>query len=336
MDTNQYLVIVSVLMLKEGWDVSNVTTVIGLRAYTSKGEILPEQALGRGLRKMVKGIRSREELFVVGSPAFMEFINKVRYEGVNLGQRAYALGNTDPNLVEVKSKEPEMLVDMDIEFPILNPRLEKKTKTNWSELVIAKRFMTLKQYSQEELKDFVVIDIIDNKANRLIEFDPNKVPDSSLLIRSFVIEIMSKSGLSGTVDYDILYGMLKKYLENDLFNQPVNLFDWSVLKNLNEPNTRVIVVGLFADQIKKLPIIEQEITAIERWIKMSQCPTFDSVAKNFVMPTKSISLKLVGDSGFELDFAMTLDKLPDVVSFAKNYKAKSSRNFEPLRLEYID
>ena len=69
---------------------------------------------------------------------------------------------------------------------------------------------------------------------------------------------------------------------------------------------------------------------------MSQCPTFDSVAKAFVVPIKSISLKLVGDSGFELDFAMTLDKLPDVVSFAKNYQAKSSRNFEPLRLEYID
>ena len=99
----------------------------------------------------------------------------------------------------------------------------------------------LKQYSQEELKDFVVIDIIDNKANRLIEFDPNKVPDSSLLIRSFVIEIMSKSGLSGSMDYDILYGIVKKYLENDLFNQFVNLFDWSVLKNLNEPNTRVIL-----------------------------------------------------------------------------------------------
>ena len=48
---NPHNAIVSVLMLKEGWDVKNVTTIIGLRPYTS-GEILPEQTLGRGLRKM--------------------------------------------------------------------------------------------------------------------------------------------------------------------------------------------------------------------------------------------------------------------------------------------
>ncbi|MGB8378922.1 MAG: DEAD/DEAH box helicase family protein, partial [Rhodanobacteraceae bacterium] len=36
-----YKAIVSVLMLKEGWDVRNVTTIVGLRAYTSKSNILP-------------------------------------------------------------------------------------------------------------------------------------------------------------------------------------------------------------------------------------------------------------------------------------------------------
>ena len=47
---NKYKAIVSVLVLKEGWDVKNVTTIVGLRAYTSKSKILPEQTLGRGLR----------------------------------------------------------------------------------------------------------------------------------------------------------------------------------------------------------------------------------------------------------------------------------------------
>jgi len=52
---NPYKAIVSVLMLKEGWDVRNVTTIVGLRAYSSSSNILPEQTLGRGLRKMYKG-----------------------------------------------------------------------------------------------------------------------------------------------------------------------------------------------------------------------------------------------------------------------------------------
>ncbi|MCS7005823.1 MAG: DEAD/DEAH box helicase family protein [Cytophagales bacterium] len=39
--------IVSVLMLREGWDVQNVTVVVGLRPYSAKANILPEQTIGR-------------------------------------------------------------------------------------------------------------------------------------------------------------------------------------------------------------------------------------------------------------------------------------------------
>ena len=38
-DTNPYRCIVSVLMLREGWDVRNVTTIVPLRAYSSKANI---------------------------------------------------------------------------------------------------------------------------------------------------------------------------------------------------------------------------------------------------------------------------------------------------------
>ncbi len=47
--------IISVMVLKEGWDVRNVTTIVGLRAYSAASNILPEQTLGRGLRKMYAG-----------------------------------------------------------------------------------------------------------------------------------------------------------------------------------------------------------------------------------------------------------------------------------------
>ena len=45
-------VVVSVLMLREGWDVKNVSIILGLRPFTSKANILPEQSIGRGLRLM--------------------------------------------------------------------------------------------------------------------------------------------------------------------------------------------------------------------------------------------------------------------------------------------
>lgn len=54
--------IVSVMMLKEGWDVRSVTTIVGLRAYVAQSNILPEQTLGRGLRRMYFGTDTRERI----------------------------------------------------------------------------------------------------------------------------------------------------------------------------------------------------------------------------------------------------------------------------------
>jgi type III restriction enzyme len=43
-------------MLREGWDVQGVTVVVGLRPYTAKADILPEQTIGRGLRLMFRDL----------------------------------------------------------------------------------------------------------------------------------------------------------------------------------------------------------------------------------------------------------------------------------------
>jgi type III restriction enzyme len=52
---SKYLAVVSVLMLREGWDVQNVVSMVGLRPYSAESKILPEQTLGRGLRRMFRG-----------------------------------------------------------------------------------------------------------------------------------------------------------------------------------------------------------------------------------------------------------------------------------------
>ena len=80
---NRFKAVVSVLMLKEGWDVNNVTTIVGLRSYV-KPKILPEQTLGRGLRKMYRSEDLKERLTVVGTPNFMEFASELNKEGVNI------------------------------------------------------------------------------------------------------------------------------------------------------------------------------------------------------------------------------------------------------------
>src|SRR3989344_1486856 len=93
---SKYKAIVSVLMLKEGWDVQNVTTIVGLRAYSAKSNILPEQTLGRGLRRMYREKDIDEQVSVIGTPAFMEFVESIKNEGVDLEMRKMGEG-TEPN-----------------------------------------------------------------------------------------------------------------------------------------------------------------------------------------------------------------------------------------------
>src|SRR5438128_11028478 len=57
-------------MLREGWDVRNVTTIVPLRPYSAKANILPEQTLGRGLRRMTPPGQAHELVAVVDHPAF--------------------------------------------------------------------------------------------------------------------------------------------------------------------------------------------------------------------------------------------------------------------------
>lgn len=76
LDSNksQYLCIVSVLMLREGWDVRNVTTIVPLRAYSSKANILPEQTLGRGLQRITPPGQATEVVTVVGAPRLRKYV----------------------------------------------------------------------------------------------------------------------------------------------------------------------------------------------------------------------------------------------------------------------
>ena len=67
-------VVVSVLMLREGWDVKNITTILLFRKFCYKiinGEIFSvygPQVIGRGLRRMSKNPEEWESLFVIDHP----------------------------------------------------------------------------------------------------------------------------------------------------------------------------------------------------------------------------------------------------------------------------
>lgn len=116
-DTNKIKVIVSVLMLREGWDVNNVTVILGLRPFTSQAKILPEQAVGRGLRLMQGvGPDRRQTLEVIGTAAFEEFVRELEQEGVGVDTVS------DPPPLPVKIYPIQERSAYDIVIPLTKPK----------------------------------------------------------------------------------------------------------------------------------------------------------------------------------------------------------------------
>ncbi len=116
--------IVSVLMLREGWDVRNVTVIVGLRPYTSKANILPEQTIGRGLRLMFRENGSfTERVDVIGNRTFLSFVDDLeKIEDIKLDTF-----DLDKDKVKITTIAPQQdRLDYDIGLPQLTPALMRK------------------------------------------------------------------------------------------------------------------------------------------------------------------------------------------------------------------
>jgi len=124
-----YKAIVSVMVLREGWDVRNVVSIVGLRAFEAPNEILPEQTLGRGLRRMFGGQDRVERVSVIGTPNFIGFVERIKDEGVELeyvpmGARPQV---PPPLVIEVDRANPKKDIDrLDIELPVLTRRVHRE------------------------------------------------------------------------------------------------------------------------------------------------------------------------------------------------------------------
>jgi len=316
--------IVSVLMLKEGWDVKNVTTIVGLRAYAAQSNILPEQTLGRGLRKMYPGNSVEEYVSVVGTDAFMDFVESIRSEGVELERRAMGEGTKPKTPIIVEVDHENTLKDMDhldIELPVLTARIYREYK-NLSELDPGRfdfKKAPYKTFSEEEKRQIVFRDITKGEINHTTVLDSNLVTDYRAVIGYFSQIIMKNLRLvSG---YDVLYGKVKAFVRDDLFETRVDLDDLNTLRNLSELEASKTLIEIFTKEINALTIQDKGDAKISDTIKLRKTRPFVAKEQGYIVPRKSIFNKIIGDSHLELQFAAFLEECEDIVSYVKNYLA---------------
>ena len=317
---NDIKAVVSVLMLKEGWDVKNVTTVVGLRPFAATSNILPEQALGRGLRRMYFGEDLTEELNVVGTEAFLDFVESIKSEGVILEKKSMGKDSepSGPTIIEIDKKKN--IHELDIEIPVLSPRISREYK-NLEELDVNKfefDSIKLKNFSPEDKKNILFREIIDERVVKEVRMRDDININATSIITFFTKTIMTELRLYG--GQDILYGKIKIFLQDKLFNEKVNLENPNVARNLSETNVRYTIRETFKKYINKLTVVDTGTTEVQNYIKVSNQKTFSVPKTDAYLPArKSIFNKIVGDSNFELVFAGFLDAAVDVKKFIKNY-----------------
>jgi len=331
-DHSPYKAVVSVLMLREGWDVKNVTTIVGLRPFGADSKILPEQTIGRGLRKMFS-LDMPEKLVVVGTPAFLEFVESLKTEGVEFQYSPMGKGSKSKSaiIVEVDKENPNKDLDaLDIPIPQMSPRIYREFKN--LELIDVSKFknqqVSLRIFNNQELKEIVFNDIEGDFSHKTVFKDT--VPDYRNVIGFFTSVILKDSRLvSG---FNILYPKVESFIKYKLFTKEVELSDPQTMRNLSELQPKEILKSSFKKAIDELTVTDKGTAEVKNYISLKL--TKPKIAENqaFIVPKKSVFNKIIGDNPFELELASYLEnRFEDVVSFAKNTMGEGGVNF---KIEY--
>jgi type III restriction enzyme len=311
---NPYEAIVSTLMLNEGWDVRNVNVIVGLRSYTSKRKVLPEQVIGRGLRKMfpeedANVDKSINVLEVIGPPGLIDILEELEaQEGIKFAE--FDTGKP-LNLTTIFVDENKL--DKDIEIPILSPRIFIREFS--LEDVEIDKFPSLSIPLENKVleMEYVAIDMLKGMEVIKRKWDLPVPQDSKSVIAYYTDQILKQLKIGGA--FATFYPLVKKYVIEKLFSERVNLDDPRVLYKLSSPEVQEKLIKLFVEAFKDMTFIEREPERRD-FIKLSDTRPF--VWSKMVYPANRCIFNYVPcDNDFEVEIAKFLDRAEDVVAFSK-------------------
>jgi len=313
-DENMYDIIVSTMMLNEGWDVRNVNVIVGLRSYTSKRNVLPEQVIGRGLRKMFPDENASVKDFVnilevIGPPGLMQIIKELENEeGITFGSlNPKDRINITTIFVDLDKK------NFDIVIPILTPAIvvrEFKIDEN-----ILKKIKPLNINLENKVfkTTYQAVNMITGTVEVERKWDLPVPQDIKSVIAYYTGQILKKLDLSNM--FADLYPIVKEYIENKLFNQKISLNDPRVIFQISQPDIQDSIIKVFVDYLKDLAFTDREANKFDT-INISETQPFVWTKKVY-SANKCIFNYVPCDNDLEVDFARFLDNSDDVLTFTK-------------------
>ena len=311
--------IVSVLMLREGWDVQNVTVVVGLRPYTAKANILPEQAIGRGLRLMFRDLTAdyTERVDIIGNQKFLDFVDDLeKLEDLKLD--TFELGKDPVRILTIMPLAERK--EFDIGLPVLSPTLVRKKS-------LADEIASLEVMTFQTMLLPLTADDPNNKTFRyeghdiitlqkIVERD-YKVPEPQTaqeLIGYYARRIAEAVKLPS--QFAALAPKIRDFFENKAFGRWVDLNDMVTVRAMGTQVASYVCIQEFALVLKQMSIAEQEPQLLEAARMLSSCQPFPW-SRKVLEANKCVFNMVPCDNDFEKEFARFLENADDVRAFAK-------------------
>ncbi len=301
-------VIVSVLMLREGWDVQNVSIVLGLRAFDSP--ILPEQTIGRGLRLMKDISPDRTQtLEVIGNENFEKIVKQLEIEGVGINTT-----KTPPPLPVTIAPEKKRL-EYDIEIPSTDFSYTRTYKNLSSIDVNSFPSIFSSEILSEDRNTLLKMEVM----NLGIEVHQTKVGSEFLelgrdLTSYIVSQVMKKAGLTDC--FQFLYPLCEQYILTKCFDKQIKDIEKEELRKvLRDLTIQEAIIELLAKEIGKATVEKKQVVVKGKNIKLSETSKY-MWRRGHIRCKKTVFNFVATYNSFESEFAEFLDKADDIEAFA--------------------
>lgn len=357
-------VIVSVLMLREGFDVNNICVIVPLRS--SEAPILLEQIIGRGLRLMwresdYQSIKEEDRkrvlqlhtqpktyidmLSIIEHPAFIQFYEELFAQGLAVEDTGETgEGGSTGDLIKVGLRED--FEQFDFEWPMIVREAEEELEDAEIDLQTLQPFTA---FPLEKLRQFLAQDgetFISQEAISKTQFGRYKVT-ANLFTATSYNEYLQKLLRTITLRFDRVsshkelpvpnlqineartIAVVDRYIRTRLFGQPFNPFngsDWKILLSKDAIVTKHII----EEMARAIFNIQNNIMTTDAQVVHTR---FSSVTEIKMRETYSVETHKTiyerqgypsSKGGFEKAFIDFLDRDGEVERFLKINESQHS------------
>jgi type III restriction enzyme len=334
-NTSPYSCIVSVLMLREGWDVRNVTTIVPLRPYSSKASILPEQTLGRGLRRMTPPGQAHELVTVVEHPAFASlYQQELSQEGLPI--EIVDIDRVPSTTVSIYPDEARKDVKkLEIELPRLTAAHRQTGLSGLALTDVKKAFTKYKPLPVGSGKGSTEIQyegrhLFTGEVVEQLKINLPLLQSGVGAVSYYVKEIEAVCKVRGT--HALLGPLLQTFLEEILFDKKTTLFDPVLVGRLGDSDVAEHIRAVFVPLVRSRTTTTEQRAPEAEPIRLSLWRPYQvtNSERNPVLEAPRTLFNLVPCRlQLEVALATFLDRADGVAAFAKNAGPQS------LRIDYL-